>query len=127
MCMSFCTLSTAVIAAPSEELSARLNDTVMAGNCPWWVMASGSVVFSKCAKALSGTALLVAELVALAVLGVALDAFVSAFAGAARVFADGVYSAEVDTALEPAEDDPEAAKDEEAPAPLEPEDALDWI
>jgi hypothetical protein len=71
--------------------------------------------------------LLVAELVALAVLGVALDALVSTFAGAARVFADGVYSAEVDNALEPAEDDPEAAKDEEAPAPLAPEDALDWI
>ena len=36
-------------------------------------MASGSVVFSKCAKALSGTALLVAELVAPAVLDVAVE------------------------------------------------------
>src|ERR1700735_3455132 len=117
MCMSFCTLSTAVMAAPSEELSARLNDTVMAGNCPWWVMASGSVVFSKCAKALSGTALLVAELVAPAVLDVAVDVLGdSAFAGAARVFADGVYSAEVVSAFEPADGDPEDEKDEEAPA-----------
>jgi len=26
----------------------RLNDTVIDGNCPWWLMESASVVFSKC-------------------------------------------------------------------------------
>ena len=89
-------------------------------------MASGSVVFSKCAKALSGTALLVAELIAPAAL--ALDVLAeSAFAGGARVFADGVYSAEVVSELDPADGDPEDEKDEEAAAPLVPEEALDWI
>ena len=95
-------------------------------------MASGSVVFSKCEKALSGTALLTAELVVPAELAPLLDAAVevlaeSAFAGGARVFADGVYSAEVVSALDPAEDDPEDAKEEEAPAPVAPADALDWM
>jgi hypothetical protein len=93
-------------------------------------MASGSVVFSKWAKALSGTALLTAELVVPAEVAPLLDAAVevlaeSAFAGGARVFAAGVYRAEVVSALEPAEDDPEDAKEEEAPVPLAPADALD--
>jgi hypothetical protein len=52
---------------------------------------------------------------------------VSAFPGGARVFADGVYSAEPVAAFDPAEDDPEDAKEEEAPAPVAPADALDWI
>src|ERR1700733_760298 len=118
MCMSFSTLSTAAMALPSAAFGARLNDTVMAGNWPWWVMASGSVVFSKCAKALSGTALLVVELVALAVLDFAVDVLAeSAFAGGARVFADAVYSAELVSAFDPADGDPEAEKEEEAPAP----------
>ena len=93
-------------------------------------MASGSVVFSKCAKALSGTALLVAELVVPAepapLLDVAVEVLAeSAFKGGARVFAAGVYSAEVVSQLDPAEDDPEDANEEEAPVPLAPEDALD--
>jgi hypothetical protein len=49
----------------------------------------------------------------------------SAFKGGVRVFAPGVYSAEVVSPLDPAEDDPEDAKEEEAPGPLAPEDALD--
>jgi hypothetical protein len=52
---------------------------------------------------------------------------VSAFTGGARVLAAGVYSAEVVSAFDPAEDDPEDAKEEEAPAPLAPDDALDWM
>ena len=93
-------------------------------------MESGSVVFSKCAKELSGTALLVAELVMPAEPAPRLDVAVevlaeSAFKGGARVFAAGVYSAEVVSEFDPAEDDPEDAKEEEAPAPLAPEDALD--
>ena len=55
---SFCTFSTAVMALPSAPFSARLKETVTDGNWPWWVIESGSVVFSKWVKALSGTALL---------------------------------------------------------------------
>ena len=96
------------------------------------MMESASVVFSKCEKALSGTALLVAELVAPAEVAPLLDEAVealveSAFAGGASVLAAGVYCAEAVSALEPAEDDPEDAKEEEAPAPVAPEDALDWM
>ena len=127
--MSSCTLLTDVIAVPRAALEARLNDTVTDGNCPWWVMASGSVVFSKCAKALNGTALLVVELVVPAEVAPLLVAAVdvlaeSAFKGGVRVFADGVYSGEVVSAFDPAADDPEAAKDEAAPVPVAPEDAL---
>ena len=132
MCMFFCTLSTAEMALPSAAFGPRLNDTVMAGNWPWCVMASGSVVFSKCAKALRGTALLVAELVAPAepapLLDVAVEVLAeSAFAGGVSVGVDGVYNAEVVSEFDPAEDEPEDAKDEDAPAPVAPEDALDWI
>src|ERR1035438_2344261 len=93
-------------------------------------MASGSVVFSKWEKALSGTALLTTELVMPADVAPLLDAAVetlaeSAFPGGASVFADAVYNAELVTALDPAEDDPEDAKEEEAPAPVAPEDALE--
>jgi hypothetical protein len=38
-----------------------------------------------------------------------------------------VYSAEVVSAFDPAEADPEDAKEEEAPGPVAPEDALDWM
>ena len=87
------------------------------------------MVCSKCEKALSGTALLVTELVAPAefapVLCVEEAPDESAFRGGARVFAAGVYCAELVNAFDPAEDDPEDAKDEDAPAPVAPADALD--
>ena len=51
----------------------------------------------------------------------------SAFAGGARVFADGVYSAEAVSALDPAADAPEDANEVEAPVPLAPADALAWM
>jgi hypothetical protein len=51
----------------------------------------------------------------------------SAFAGGASVFADGVYRAEAVSAFDPAEDDPEDANDVDAPDPLAPEDAFDWM
>ena|ERR1700727_2214666 len=129
--MSFCTLSTAVMALPSEAFGARLNDTVIAGNCPWWLMESGSVVFSKWAKALSGTALLVDELVVPTELTPWLDAVVeelaeSAFEGGARVFAEGVNRADVVNAFDPAEEEPEDANDDVAPVPVAPAEALDW-
>src|ERR1700683_1445079 len=106
MCRPFCALSTAVMALPSAALGARLNETVMAGNCPWWLIESASVVFSKCENALNGTALLIAEVVAPAEPAPLLDEAVerlaeSAFAGGASVFADGVYCAEPVSALEP--------------------------
>ena len=121
----------AVIASPSEAFDERLNDAVMAGNWPWCVITSGSVVLSKCEKALSGTALLIAELVAPAetapTLGVEFGFGESAFVGGVRVLAEGVKSWEAVSAFDPAEDDPEDAKDEAAPAPVAPEEALDWM
>src|SRR5580698_6709508 len=126
MCMSFCTLPTAVIALPSAPFGARLKDTVTAGNCPWWLMESGSAVCSKCEKALSGTALLVTELVAPAEFA-PVPNVEKAFDEGARVCAGGVYCADLVSAFEPAEDDPEDAKDVDAPAPLAPADALDWM
>src|SRR6202034_722881 len=64
MCRSATVLSTALMAAPSASFDVKSNDTVIAGNWPWCMIANGSVVFSKWEKALSGTALLRAELVA---------------------------------------------------------------
>src|SRR5208282_200858 len=92
MRISFCALSTAVMAFPSAAFGARLNDTVMAGNWPWWVMESASVVFSKREKALSGTALLVVELVGATERAPVFEEALgeSAFAGGVRVFAEGV-------------------------------------
>ena len=49
----------------------------------------------------------------------------SAFKGGVSVFAEGLKSAEPVSAFEPAADDPLAAKEEVAPAPLPPVDALD--
>jgi hypothetical protein len=74
--------------------------------------------------------LLVAELVEPAdvapLLDVAVDVLAErAFVGGARVFADGVYSAEPVNAFDPAEDELEDAKEETVPVPLAPEDALD--
>src|SRR6202142_3906141 len=130
MCRSFCALSTAEMALPSDAFGARLNETVIAGNWPWCVIERASVVFSKCAIALNGTALAAAELVEPADVAPLLDEAVellavSALAGAASVFAEGVYFAEEVSALEPAEEDAEAENDVEAPGPLVPEAALD--
>src|SRR5579863_8309425 len=49
-------LSIAVVASPSEAFGAKLNEIVTTGNCPWWLIARGAVVDSKCVNALSGTA-----------------------------------------------------------------------
>jgi hypothetical protein len=51
----------------------------------------------------------------------------SAFVGGVRVLADGVYSAEDVSALDPAADAPEDANEVAAPVPVAPADALDWI
>src|ERR1700723_1637899 len=126
--MSFCTLVISVIAPPRAAFGPRLKETVIAGNWPWCVMASGSVVVSKCEKALKGTALLKAELVAPAEVAPLLEVDVevldvSAFTGGVSVFADGVKSAEVVSAFEPAEEEPFEV--EVAAAPLVPAAAFD--
>src|SRR5580658_1285931 len=95
MCMSFCTLVIALIAPPSAAFGARLNETVMAGNCPWWLIESCWVFVSKCEKALRGTALLIAELGVPAEVAPLLDVElevlgVSAFAGGASALDEGV-------------------------------------
>ena len=83
------------MAPPSAALGARLKETVIAGNCPWWLIDSGSVFNSKCENALSGTALLFAELVTVAALLPLLDVLfeavgVSAFTGGVNVLAVGL-------------------------------------
>src|SRR5579871_6313849 len=45
-----------LMALPSDALGARLNETVTAGNCPWWLIESASVVDTACVNALSGMA-----------------------------------------------------------------------
>ena len=74
-------------------------------------MESCSVLVSKCENAPRGTALLYVELVVPAALAPVLDVDaeapdVSAFCGGVSVFADGVYRAEVVSALEPADVEP---------------------
>src|SRR5665213_112225 len=49
------TLLTASIAVPSEALGARLNERVMTGNWPWWLIVIGTEVVCSCVNALSGT------------------------------------------------------------------------
>ena len=87
-----------------------------------------SDLVSKCENAPRGTALLIAELVVPAdvarlpeVIAAALD--VRAFSGGVSVFGDAVYSAEVVSALEPAEVEPFPVV--LAGAPWVPDAALD--
>ena len=130
MWRSFWTLVTSEIALPRAAPGARLKETVMAGNCPWWLIERDWVLVSKWEKALKGTALLFALLVTPAEVEPLLEVLVdvpavSAFIGAERVFADGVKSAEVVRALEPAEVEP--FPEELAAAPCVPAAELDWM
>ncbi len=91
--MSFCSLSIVSIALPSDAFGARLNETVIEGNCPWCVIESGSVVVSKWDIALSGIALLGTELVIPAELTPPAEEFVagvSTRAGGVSMDDDGV-------------------------------------
>ncbi len=45
----------AFTASPSDSPGARLKEIVTAGNCPWWLMASGVVVVVSWTIVLSGT------------------------------------------------------------------------
>ena len=131
MWRSASTLLIAVIAPPRDAFGARLKDAVMDGNCPWWLMTSASFVFSKCAKALSGMALLLAELAVPRADAVGFeadaDAGERAFVAAASVFAAGVYRADAVSALDPAALDPEDENEDEAPVPVAPAEAFDRI
>src|SRR5271155_2375291 len=125
MWRSATTLSILEIAVPSATRGERLKETVTAGNWPCRVMANGSVVFSKCVKVLSGTALEEMEVAALtepvpAVLKPVLLLGVIAVLCAPSTLADGEKRTVAVVAFDPAEDDPEAAKDEDAPGPLVP-------
>src|SRR6185437_16054157 len=123
----FCAFSMAVMALPRAAFDARLNETVTAGNWPWWLIDSASVVLKKWLKALSGTALL--RVVVVAVFGELVPEAlvllpVSTLVGGLKIPDDGVYNTPVVVAFDPAEADAEEANDEEAPAPDAPEDAL---
>jgi hypothetical protein len=50
-----------------------------------------------------------------------------AFEGALSVADEGVYATVVVVAFEPADEDPEDAKDEEAPGPEPPAEVLVWM
>jgi hypothetical protein len=52
---------------------------------------------------------------------------VIAFEGAPRAAEEGVKATAVVVAFEPADDDPDAANDDEAPGPLPPAEVLVWI
>ena len=58
---SFSACWIASTAAPSETPGAVLNEIVVAGNCPKWVINSGPVCCSTCTIADSGTWPLVVE------------------------------------------------------------------
>ena len=95
-------------------------------------MASGSVVFSKCAKVLSGTALLMAELVAPAERLLCWTSSGRLAKARIRGRRQGCSPTEcrarsVVSALDPAEEDPEDAKEDEAPAPLALDEAFAWM
>src|SRR5580658_6089129 len=92
-------------------------------------MESDSVPLSICVNALSGTALDGVELVTVLLVVVPVDPTPdeSAFVGAANTPEDGVYCTELVRAFEPADEDPDAAKDVDAPGPEPPDDALDCI
>ena len=49
------TCSMALTASPSDAPGSRLNESVMAGNCPWWFTARGAPQRPKPASAESGT------------------------------------------------------------------------
>ena len=95
------------------------------------MIESASVLVSKCENALSGAALLIAELVLPAdvepLLEVATDVLaVNAFTGGVRVLAEGVYNAEPVRALDPAEVDPFPDEDVAA-APVAFAAEFDWM
>src|ERR1017187_1930279 len=123
--MSFCSLSIVLMALPREAFGARLNETVIDGNCPWCVIESGWVVVSKCENALSGMAWLGLTVVAPAALTPVVPAVRTRVAGASEL-ADGVYIAEAVSAFEPAEVEP-LPEELEAPAPLVPVAAFAWM
>jgi hypothetical protein len=94
-------------------------------------MERASFDLSRCVNALRGTEPAADEVVAALdedeELLVAPTPELNAFAGDASTPADGVYAAEVVVAFEPADEDPDAAKEVEAPGPEAPAEVLVWI
>src|SRR5580698_5035270 len=132
------TFSMSSMAVPSEALFPRLKETVTEGNCPWWLMESASVMVEAWVKALRGIAFAPTE--AMAVLGVvpAADPPLtdelpapavpeSTEAGGLRTADEGVYLVDAVSALEPAAAEADEENDVAAPAPLAPDEALDWM
>jgi hypothetical protein len=97
------------------------------------VIASGADISLICVNALSGTRLLIAELVpeveAVVLLELPLPGCVvdSAVDDGVSAPDDGVYLAACVVAFEPAEDDPDAANDVDAPAPVAPDEPFAWM
>src|ERR1039457_6548062 len=93
MPISFFTLFTALTASPSDASGARLNESVITGNWPWWFTVIGALDVSTCVKALSGTcppfgnavedAIPLPNLVLEAIVGLLADADVEVLATAA--------------------------------------------
>ena len=122
----------AVMASPSAAFGARLNETVMAGNCPWWVIESGSVVFSKVREGAEGHGVAHGRTGragrAAPVLDVRRGARRERIRGGRRAYWPTAYRAPKPvSAFEPAEEDPDDANEVEAPAPVAPEEALAWM
>ncbi len=55
MSSSSFTLFTASTASPSDAFGARLKESVITGNWPWWLTVMGALVICRWVKALSGT------------------------------------------------------------------------
>ena len=77
-------------------------------------------------KVFSGTAFAGVEVEAVFGAGAGGEAY-SAVAGGVSVAIEGVYSTEVVVALEPAEAEADAEKEDTALAPDDPEEAFDWM
>src|SRR5208337_2133952 len=87
--------SMASTASPSEALGARLNETVVAGNCPRWLMTRGPVVFENRATELRGTCTCGVAEVEIAAAAVVLVAVAVAFAIAVAVVAPAALTVPV--------------------------------
>ena len=120
------TLLISFIAVPKAACGARLKDTVTAGNWPWWLIESASVVGVIVANVLSGTELLPAA----AVLALAVPIAVAparTLLGVVKSPEEGVYLTPPVRALEPAAADAEDENDVVAEAPVAFADAFVWM
>src|SRR6516164_8243497 len=125
-CISSTTLLISLMAVPSDACGAKLNETVTAGNWPWWLMESASVVGAMLAKVLRGTAFAAVELVRVLVVPMAVVVPITLF-GVVISPEDGVYLTPAVSAFEPAAADADDENDVTAPAPVALAEAFDWM